>query len=43
MVSLTNHVIAGPELHRAGPLALDEDFRNIFLPHVGADHKSLTI
>ena len=22
MVTLTNHVIAGPDLHRAGPLAL---------------------
>ena len=22
MITLTNHVIAGPDLHRAGPLAL---------------------
>ena len=38
MVALTNHVIAGPDLHRAGPLAFG-DFRNIFLPNVGEDHK----
>ena len=37
MVTLTNHVIAGPDLHRAGPLALG-DFRNIFLSNVGEDH-----
>ena len=38
MVTLTNHVIAGPDLHCAGPLALWH-FRNIFLPNVGEDHK----
>ena len=36
MVTPTNHVIAGPDLHRAGPLALGS-FRNIFLPNIGED------
>ena len=41
MVTLTNHVIAGPDLHCAGPLALWK-FCNIFLPNVGEDQtKSL--
>ena len=38
LVMLTNHVIAGPDLHRAGPLALWR-FRNIFLPNIGEDQK----
>ena len=38
MVTLTNHVIAGPDLHRAGPWHCT-DFRNIFLPNAGEDHK----
>ena len=38
MVTLTNHVIAGPDLHRAGPWHFG-DFRNIFRPNVGEDHK----
>ena len=42
MVTPTNHVIAGPDLRRAGPLAL-VDFRKIFLPNVGEEKKSLTI
>ena len=36
MVTLTNHVIAGPDLRRAGPLARWR-FCNIFLPNVGED------
>ena len=39
MVTLTNHVIAGPDLHRAGPWHFG-DFRNIFLPNVDEDHKN---
>ena len=38
MVTSTNHVIAGPDLHRARPLALG-DFRSIFLPNIGEDQK----
>ena len=38
MVTLTNHVIAGPDLHSAG-LWHFGDFRDIFLPNVGEDHK----
>ena len=38
MVTLTNHVIAGPALHRAGPLALWR-FSQHFLPNVGEDHE----
>ena len=38
MVTLTNHVIAGPDFYRAGPWHF-EDFRNIFLPNVVEDHK----
>ena len=39
MVTLTNHVIAGLNLHRAlGPWHFG-DFCNIFLPNVGEDHK----
>ena len=36
LVTPTNRVNAGPDLHRAGPLAL-RSFRNIFLPNVGED------
>ena len=36
MVTSTNHVIAGPNLHRAGTLG---DFCNIFLPNIGEDQK----
>ena len=38
MVTPTNHVIAGPDLHRAGPLAL-KGFRKIFLPNIGEEKK----
>ena len=39
MVTSTNHVIAGPDLHRAiGPRRFG-DFRNIFLPNIGEDQK----
>ena len=38
MVTFTNHVIAGPDLHRARPRHF-EDFRNIFLPNIGDDLK----
>ena len=38
LVTPTNRVIAGPDLHRAGPLALWR-FRNIFLPNIGEDQK----
>ena len=38
MVTPTNHVIAGPDLHRARPLAL-WDFRNIFMSNIGEDQK----
>ena len=43
MVTPTNHVIAGSDLHRAG-LWHFGDFCNIFLPNLGEDQKkSLTI
>ena len=38
MVRLTNHVIAGPDLHRAGPWHFG-DFRNIFLQNIGEDQR----
>ena len=38
MVTPTNHAIAGPDLHRAGPLQFG-DFRKIFLPIIGEDQK----
>ena len=38
MVVPANHVIAGPNLHRAGPLAL-WIFCNIFLPNIGEEQK----
>ena len=38
MVTSTNHVIAGPDLLRAGPRHFG-DFRNIFLPNIGEDQK----
>ena len=41
MATSTNHVIAGPDLHRARSLHFG-DFRNIFLPNLGEDQKSLT-
>ena len=34
MVTPTNHVIAGPNLHRAEHFG---DFRNIFLPNIRED------
>ena len=45
MVTPTNRVIAGPDLHRTRPLPrLTVDFRNIFQPNIGEDQKkSLTI
>ena len=39
MVTPTNHVIAGPNLHRAEALWHFGDFRNIFLPNIGEDQK----
>ena len=39
MVTLTNHVIAGPDYIVLG-LWHFGDFRNIFLPNVGKDHKN---
>ena len=38
MVTSTNHVIAGPDLHCARPWHFG-DFRNIFLPNIGEDQK----
>ena len=38
MVTLTNHVITEPDLHRAGPLALWR-FSQHFSANVGEDHK----
>ena len=38
MVTPTNHAIAGPDLHRAGPWQFG-DFCNIFLPNIGEDQK----
>ena len=38
MVTLTNHVIAGPDYITPGPWHFG-DFRNIFLPNVGEGHK----
>ena len=38
MLTATNHVIAGPDLFWARPLAL-RIFRNIFLPNIGEDQK----
>ena len=38
MVTLSNHVIPGPDLHCVGPLALG-GFYNIFLPNIGENHK----
>ena len=43
MVTSTDHVIAGPDLHRAiGPWHFG-DFRSIFLGNIGEDQKNLTI
>ena len=40
LVTPTNRVIAGPDLHRAGPLDLQcGDFGNVFLPNVGEYQK----
>ena len=42
MVTPTNRVIAGQDLHRARPLTrLTVDFRNIFLPKIGEDQKKV--
>ena len=38
MVTLTKHVIPGPDLHCAGPLAL-RGFLQIFLPNLSEDQK----
>ena len=38
MVTYTNHVISGQDLHCAGPLVL-RDYRNIFQPNIGEDEK----
>ena len=43
MVTLTKHVILGPDLHSGFTLALIGDFCNIFLPNVSEDKKSPTI
>ena len=40
MVTPTNHAIAGPDLHRAGPLAVWGFLRNIILPSAGEDQKN---
>ena len=39
MVTPTNHVLAGPDLHIALGSWHFGDFRNIFLPNVGEDQK----
>ena len=39
MVTSTNHIIAGPVLHRAGPRRHFGDFRNIFLPNISENQK----
>ena len=39
MATSTNHVIAGPDLHRARPWHFG-DFRNIFLPNIEDQKKS---
>ena len=41
MFTPTNHVIAGPDLHRAGPLAL-WGFSQIFLPNIGEEKKKVS-
>ena len=38
MVTPTNHVIAGPDLHRTEPLAI-WGFSMIFLPNIGEEKK----
>ena len=38
MVTCTNHVIAGPDLNRAGPWHFG-DFCNISLPNIGEDQR----
>ena len=38
MVTPTNHVIAGPDLHRVGPWHFG-DFCEIFLPNIGEDQR----
>ena len=44
MVTSTNHVIAGPDLHRAGPLALWGFSQHLFAKcTVAEDQKNLTI
>ena len=40
MVTLTNHVIPGPDLHCARPLVL-WDFSNIFQLNIGKDQKKV--
>ena len=40
MVTLPNHVIAGPDFHRAGPLALWRFSQHLFAKYtVGEDQK----
>ena len=41
MVTPTNHVIAGPDLHRAG-LWHFGDFRKFFLPNIGEEKKKVS-
>ena len=41
MVTPTNHVIAGPDLHRAGPLALWEFLQDLFAKYRGRPKKVL--
>ena len=38
MVTLSNHVIPGPDLHCAGPWHF-MDFRDIFLPNIDEDQR----
>ena len=39
MVTPTNHVIAGPDLHRAGPLALWRFLQDLFAKYRGRPKK----
>ena len=42
MFTSTNHVIAGPDLHRARPLALSRFSQHLFA-NIGEDKKNLAI
>ena len=41
MVTSTNHVIARPDLHRAGPLALGRFLQHLSAKYIGEDQKKL--